>query len=72
MVRWETDLTDDDIIDRAAGVNVGVYSARRQYLNPTRQREFVFGYAELDESTIHTGIQRLAATVSPRRSDGAL
>ena len=63
MVRWETDLTDDEIVNRAASLNVGIYSARRQYLNPTHQGEFVFGYAELDETAIHNGIQRLVTAV---------
>ncbi|MEL6249278.1 MAG: PLP-dependent aminotransferase family protein, partial [Cyanobacteria bacterium J06627_15] len=60
MTRWTFGLSDEAVVERAARQGVAVYSARRQYLNPQRQGEFVFGYAELDEGTLAEGTRRLS------------
>ncbi len=60
MVRLHTDLNDEEIVTRAAKVGVGLMSARPQHLIPGGKGEFIFGYGELSETQIQTGVQRLA------------
>ena len=59
MVKFDTHLSDETIIERAEAVEVGLMSARSSYLNSWSQGEFIFGYAELDEMQIQEGIGRL-------------
>ena len=63
MVRLHTDFSDEEIVTRAAKVGVGLMSARSQYLIPSSKGEFIFGYGELNETQIQTGVQRLAQTI---------
>lgn len=60
MVRLHTALSDEEIIARAATVGVGLVSACPHYLGTGGTGQFIFGYAELDESQIYEGIRRLA------------
>ena len=60
MVGLQTDLTDEDIIQRAAKVDVGMISATSHYLNPESKGEFIFGYGELTKQQLQEGIRRLA------------
>lgn len=60
MARLPLALDDDDVIARAQTMGVAMFSARPQYGQPTRQGEFVFGYAELDEDTSAEAIRRVA------------
>ncbi|PAX45856.1 hypothetical protein [Brunnivagina elsteri] len=63
MVRLQTNLSDDDIIQRAAKVGVGMMSASIQYINPNYSGEFIFGYGELDEQQLVEGVYRLAQVI---------
>lgn len=64
MVHLQTGFSDDETIARAANVGVGLMSARSHYLGSGGNGEFIFGYGDLNEMQIQTGIQRLAqATV---------
>ena len=63
MVKLETNLSDREIIDRAAQIDVGLTSVGNSYLQGSNQGEFLFGYSELDESQIVEGIRRLAFTI---------
>lgn len=56
MASIETTLSDDDVIQRAASVDVGVVSARDYYLTTPTSSEFIFGYAQLTEAQIEHGI----------------
>ena len=60
MVKLNTSLSDEDVIQKAAQVGVGLVTARSYYLQADSQGEFLFGYSELDESQIQEGICRLA------------
>ena len=60
MVRIETDLADEIVIQKAAAAGIGLISARKYYLQPQRQGEFIFGYAQLEKTQIEKGIGRLA------------
>ena len=60
MVRIHTPFSDEEIIDRAANVGVGLMSAQPHYLTSSRQGEFIFGYGELDEAQIQAGVEKLA------------
>jgi GntR family transcriptional regulator/MocR family aminotransferase len=60
MAKIETGLSDQAVIQRAAANGVGVISAQSYYLNEPKTGEFIFGYAQLDETQIEQGIQKLA------------
>lgn len=60
MITIETNLSDQEIVDRAAQVGVGLTSSRKYYLQAKKQGEFLLGYSELDELKIKEGIFRLA------------
>ncbi|MDB9527027.1 PLP-dependent aminotransferase family protein [Oscillatoria sp. CS-180] len=60
MVKFETTLSDEDVIQQAASVDVGVISAQGYYLTAPKTGKFIFGYAQLSEAQIEQGIQALA------------
>ncbi len=60
MVKIETVLADDIAIQKAATAGIGLISAREYYLKPQHQGEFIFGYAQLDETQIEQGILKLS------------
>ena len=64
MVRLQTHLTDEEIIQRAARVGVGMMSAQPSYLNANCAGEFIFGYSELTQEQIQKGISRLALAIA--------
>lgn len=51
MVRLHTNLNDEQIIQRAAKVGVGMMSANPHYLVNHPKGEFIFGYGELTANT---------------------
>jgi GntR family transcriptional regulator / MocR family aminotransferase len=59
MAKIETELPDEIVIQKAAIVGVGLISARGYYLTDPKMGEFIFGYAQLDETQIEQGIQKL-------------
>ena len=60
MVRLHTNLSDEEIIHRAAQASVGMISAQPCYLKAHHPGEFIFGYSELNEQQLQEGIRRLA------------
>ncbi|NJS16436.1 MAG: PLP-dependent aminotransferase family protein [Nostocaceae cyanobacterium CSU_2_110] len=60
MVRFKTNLSDEEIIQRAAEVGIGMMSANPHYLLNHSRGEFIFGYGELTESQLTEGVSRLA------------
>jgi GntR family transcriptional regulator/MocR family aminotransferase len=60
MVRIATHLSDELVIQKAAAEGIGLISARKYYLQPQRQGEFIFGYGQLNEELIEQGIFRLS------------
>ena len=64
MVRLQTHLTDEEIIQRAARVGVGMMSAQPSYLNVNCAGELIFGYSELTQEQIQKGISRLALAIA--------
>jgi GntR family transcriptional regulator / MocR family aminotransferase len=60
MARFELKLKDLEVIERASSVGVELIAAGQQYLKKGDYREFIFGYANLSEYKIQTGIKRLA------------
>ncbi|MEO1124938.1 MAG: PLP-dependent aminotransferase family protein [Cyanobacteria bacterium J06639_16] len=64
MVKIETSLPDDLVIQKAQRLGVGLISAQGYYLTTPKTGEFIFGYAQLDESQIEQGIQILAQILS--------
>lgn len=70
MVKIETDKSDRIIIEQAAAEGIGLISTRGYYLNTDtfRQGEFIFGYGQLEETQIETGISRLSQVLNIKRS----
>ncbi len=60
MAKIETVLPDEIIIQNAAIKGVGLISAQGYYLTTPKTGEFIFGYAQLDETQIEQGIQKLS------------
>lgn len=63
MVKLHSHFSDEEIIQRAAKMGVGIMSATPQYLQPQSTGEFIFGYGELTEPQLAEGIRRLAEIV---------
>ena len=63
MVRLNTNFTDEDIIQRAAKVGVGMMSVNPHYFGTHPRGEFIFGYGELTEKKLEEGICRLAEII---------
>ncbi|MBE9207654.1 PLP-dependent aminotransferase family protein [Nostoc sp. LEGE 06077] len=60
MVKFNTQLSDDEIVQRAALAGVNIGAAYPQYLKDSPGSEFIFGYAELSNQKIQEGVRRLA------------
>lgn len=68
MVRFKTDLSDQEIIQRAAKAGIAMMSANPHYLTAYPKGEFIFGYGELTETQLQQGILRLAEIINCSRS----
>jgi GntR family transcriptional regulator/MocR family aminotransferase len=64
MVKIETALSDEIMIQKAAALGIGLISARGYYLQPQHQGEFIFGYAQLEETQIKQGIWQLSQVLT--------
>ncbi len=60
MVKIETDLPDETVIQNAAIKGVELASAQNYYLAEIKTGEFILGYAHLDEIQIEQGIRKLS------------
>ena len=60
MVQLHTHLSDQEIIQRAAQVGIGLLSAQPHYLKANGSGAFILGYAELTPQQIEIGIQKWA------------
>ena len=60
MVKIESNLSDEIIIQKAAAAGIGLVSAQEYYLQPQNKGEFIFGYGQLEEAEIDRGISKLA------------
>ena len=63
MVRFKSNLTDEEIIKKAAKVSVAMMSANPHYLTNHSKGEFIFGYGKLTETQLTEGISRLAEII---------
>lgn len=64
MVQFQTSLSDQVVVERAAQVGVGLICAQNHYLYPQRTGEFIFGYAEFTIENIEQGIHQLAQVLN--------
>ena len=60
MARIRTDLSDHELIARAAERGVEIVSARSYYVHSKYKNDFIFGYSNLNERTIREGVRRLS------------
>jgi len=61
--RFETNLSDDEIVERALKSGVGITPIAPYYAGLAPQSEFVLGFADLETSEIREGIRRLAEII---------
>ena len=61
MAKIATTVSDEVVIQKAAAVGVGLISARKYYLQPQHQGEFIFGYGQ--EAQIELGIYKLSQMI---------
>lgn len=64
MVKINTQLSDDEIVQQAALAGVNIGAAHPQYLKDSPSGEFILGYAELNEQKIQEGVRRLAQVIA--------
>jgi len=67
LVVWLNDVPPralNDLIARAAGAGVGIYSVASCYAEPPRRAGLLFGYAALTEAEIRAGVRQLARVLS--------
>ncbi len=60
LVRFQTQLRDEILIEQAAKLGVGLASAAANYLRSGVNGEFLFGYADLAPGLIVEGVSRIA------------
>ncbi|NJR62805.1 MAG: PLP-dependent aminotransferase family protein [Cyanobacteria bacterium CRU_2_1] len=60
MAKIETALPDEVVIQKAAIMGIGLTSAQGYYLATPKTGEFIFGYAQLDQTQIEEGVQKLS------------
>ncbi len=63
MVGFKSDLSDEEIIQSATKVGIGMMSANPHYLANHPKGEFIFGYGDLTETQLTEGIRRLAQII---------
>ncbi|BAB76437.1 PLP-dependent aminotransferase family protein [Anabaena sp. FACHB-709] len=63
MVKIDTQISDDEIVQSADLSGVSIGAAYPQYLKDSPGSEFIFGYAELNEQQIQEGVRRLARVI---------
>jgi GntR family transcriptional regulator / MocR family aminotransferase len=63
LVRFQTDLTDDDIEAGCRSLGVGLRSTRESYLLGGRPGEFLINYGGLGEGDIVEGLRRVAEVI---------
>ncbi len=59
-VKFDLDLGDEEIIERAQKVGVGLTSAREFYRRKKTTGQFILGFGNLSEKQIEKGVQKLA------------
>jgi GntR family transcriptional regulator / MocR family aminotransferase len=62
-VRFEVDLSDDEILERASEAGVGLTSSRDFYSGKAPARQFIMGFGNLTEREIEKGVRKLAAAL---------
>lgn len=60
IVRFHTGFSDQEVVAKAAKLDVELVTAQRYYLKDALKGEFVLGYSNLSEEKISEGVFRLA------------
>ena len=60
MVKIDTTLSDEVVIQKAQDLGVGLTSAQKYYLEAPKTGEFILGYSQLDDAQIEQGVKRIA------------
>ncbi|QFS47844.1 PLP-dependent aminotransferase family protein [Nostoc sphaeroides] len=63
MIKIDTYMSDEVIVQNAAQLGLGISAAHPYYLNNSPGSEFILGYAELNEQQIQEGVRRLAQVI---------
>jgi GntR family transcriptional regulator/MocR family aminotransferase len=59
MVRFDTKLSDEQIVRKGQELGIGLVSTKPFYLTAPRRGEFIFAWADLTEDLIFQGVQKL-------------
>jgi GntR family transcriptional regulator/MocR family aminotransferase len=65
LVRFNTGLPDDEVIELAAAQGIGIINNALCYMEDYEPGEFFFGYADMHEDKIREGVKRLYAALKP-------
>lgn len=63
LVRIESDLSDRELMERAAGAGVGITSTAQLYLSQAPRGEFLLNYGGIEESDLIEGLTRLRGII---------
>lgn len=63
LVRFDLGINDDQLIERAARVGVGLTSTSGFYMSRACKEEFIMGFGSLDQSQIEEGVRKLASAL---------
>ncbi len=64
LVRFNTECGDDEIVQRAAALGVGLSSTKKYYIGQHRPSEFLLNYAGLTEEELLEGIRIIASILN--------
>lgn len=66
MIRFNTGLSTEEIIEKASQAGVGLTSTQRFYFPPTvpPHAEFILGYGNLSQTQIEEGIRRMSTFIT--------
>lgn len=64
MVRFHTNLSDQEVVEASAARGVKLVTAQRYYLEGNGTSNFVIGYSNLSEEEISEGVSRLAQVLN--------
>jgi GntR family transcriptional regulator/MocR family aminotransferase len=67
LIELKSNMTDEQLIERAAELGVGLVSTASFYSGKPKPKEFVIGYANLTEEAIDKGIRILRRALTSKR-----
>jgi GntR family transcriptional regulator/MocR family aminotransferase len=63
LVRFKTNMSDDELVQRARNMGVGIVSTRHMYLGDAPHGEYLLNYGGLKDQEVIEGLTRLRAAI---------